>query len=429
MSMTLIGGGISSQTRARPLQPNRDAKLMQRMSKGHRSGSVFTPETTSAPITPNNKKRKDAKSARSEGNGGDLVRSVHVLHSPEAAPAKRAEQMALLEARLLPLTGEGVTRVLAHEPSEMATRASELADLGTEHAGNPTTGARPWPHPACDAALEAFRGMVRQISVRQLSNAMKHRDAMVGIAAEKGDAGPRFALVVEDDALCNDTLTTALSAATHYAPADADLVFLGLPSPLRPPNVGGAVFDVTLERFSALPAVESYLVTPAAAERLAAAFLPVRFATHLHLTYLVRLLGLRVYHAVPNVFVDGSKVGALTSTLDSNNRLLWCQGYCQAEALVREKGAALSMEELGPLLAAVPDPNHPDVHALRAAAWVAKGRPREAQASFSQAYEGYERDRCPMDISSLFLKAYMAVHRDLQDDLDTEQPAEHERRN
>lgn len=177
------------------------------------------------------------------------------------------------------------------------------------------------------------------------------------------------------------------------------------------------MFDSTLERFSILPAVDSYLITPRAASKLATAFLPVRFATHIHLTYLVQLLGLRVYHAVPNVFVDGSKLGALTSSLDSNNRLLWSQAYCQAEALIQDKAATLTQAELDTALSSVPLADHPDVMALRGTALAARGDARGAEAMFSKAYAAYEKDNCLLDMNCKFLRAYMAIHRDLQDDV------------
>ena len=328
-----------------------------------------------------------------------LVRNALLLHSPMLATSRSAA-LTVADARIAPLARTGVvTRVTSHEHGDVAANVNALVDLDASHMPDP-----------------AFKPLVANIHVRQLSNAMKHLEALrIASATPDEDAAEeclRFTLVMEDDALFSDNVRTVLEYATRGAPADADVVFLGLPSP-RAPTAGEALFDDVATVFPLLPACDSYLVTKAAAKRLADAFLPVRFVTNVHLSYLLRTLGLRSYVAVPNVFVDGSKIGVFASSLDSNNRLLWNTQYCQADAMVRGE-AAYHPSAFDALWAQQPFKEHPDNLALRAYHIAKTGRHAEAETAFAEALREYDRHGCLVNNTSKFLREYTLLYRDLQ---------------
>ena len=332
---------------------------------------------------------------------GPLLESLHVLHSPSLHGTREAS-VRLLDARIAPLTVSGFAeRVTGHEPGDIMGSVSTLVDLDASHVED-----------------AVFRGAVKSIQVRQLSNAMKHLAALKAISVTPSSVasstGVRFSAIVEDDALFTDNVATVLRSVVTNAPADADIVFMGLPSPRAPPQDGGAFFDEALKVFDpVVPAIDSYLVTPAAAAKMAAAFTPVRFPTHIQLSYLVKTLGLKAYVSVPNVFVDGSKIGVFASSLDPNNRLLWNQQYCQLEAVLRS-GAVPTEAEFAEIWAKQAFKVSPDNVALRAAYLFKAGRFDEAEKAFEEAMETYDRNGCIVNNTSEFLRAFIALYRKKQ---------------
>jgi tetratricopeptide (TPR) repeat protein len=298
-----------------------------------------------------------------------------------------------------------------HDPTEQLKRTL-LACKGQYVDIDPTHVAerfRPFSPPA--------------INLRQVSNTLKHRAALTRIGASNQTPHElRFSLVVEDDALYTQNLRSLLARITRDAPADADIVFVSLPSP---PSEDLA-FPALDALFRTPPACDAYLVTPRAAEAMARAMLPVRMPTPSHLHCVAHTLGLRMYVSSHNVFLDGSKIGAAVSSIQPNNLLIWNQPFCRlADSVAGSKADAslvtAALEEFA--LSSSSSPNgaqfaaHPDVWALHARCLRGLGRHEEALALFEKAYAAYVEGEAILDISSGFLREYMALFEHLQPDL------------
>ena len=332
-----------------------------------------------------------------------LVGRTLLIHSPSLAPYREAS-LRLIDTHVAPLTATGVVeRVTSDEPDELAPKVGVLVDMDASHVADP-----------------AFKAQLKNIHIRQLSNTVKHATAIRRISSAASNAH-RFSLVLEDDALFGQTMTTALSSATLLAPSDADIVFLGLPSPSQPPKDTVAIFDDLTAVFGGtLPACESYILTRAAAAKLAPLMSPVRFVTNVQLMYAIKTAGLKAYISVPNVFVDGSKIGVFTCSLDPNSRLIWNQGYCKMDALVRNvagyavAGGAESDAAFEQLWEEQQFKEHPDVLALRAMHLSRMARPKDAEAAFQRALDMYDKTGGVINNMSEFLKSYVSLYRDLQ---------------
>lgn len=342
------------------------------------------------------------------------VATAHVIVSTEVA-GSRAPLLAQMEGAIPKLAATGrLDRVTEFEPTQVRLLLQAPAQAQT---------------PIVDIDVkkledEKLRPLMRSMHLRGLSNGMKHLDALRRISQQEDDGLLRFSLVVEDDVLFGEGMPAAVAAAAASAPEDADIVFLGLPSS-RPsmPTGGQAVFDDPLEVFKdhLLPSCDSYLVTVAGARKLVAAFLPCRFPAAGQLTYLFRKGVAKAYLAVPNAFVDGSKVGIVTSSIETNNRLLWNQGYCQMDALVRgqpsQEYTAEAQATFEALWESQPFKEHPDMIVLHADHHLRSGRVAEAKDAFAKALALYERDGCITNQGSDWLTRYMNLHGLLQQDL------------
>lgn len=337
---------------------------------------------------------------------------VYILRT--ASLVAREPNVAKLESLLAagskdhPGTTFAVQRVTAQDPSEITQElVRALVDV------SPST-----------EIPENFRAMVKPLHVNQLSNALKHLTALRMIVENAKKEPAAAHVVVEDDVLFNDDvapmlLRTLEAAAKGPETADYDLVFLGLPT-----TAAGTPQDVRFEPcqrvFTVLPCCDSYVIRPAAAEKLLRAFLPVRFATHVHLSQLLakQQPALKALSATPNAFIDGSKLGVFMSSLEQNNALLWNPQYNAVRRLLDAAGSsepsAEARAEIESLLEAAHFKEHPDFLYLAARARVICGDHAGAEQAFTRAFDVYVAERCVFGPESQFMKDYVRVFRNLQ---------------
>lgn len=277
---------------------------------------------------------------------------------------------------------------------------------------------------------------VRGMHVNQLSCALKHVATLQRIVQNSRDRGG-YHVVLEDDIVFGDeqALRSRLHDVFWNLPSDYDIVFLGLPSP-KPGSAGADnerlvrvdgrdLFQVLASPgqflMPMLPCCESYVVNPAAAARMLPLSKPIRLPANLMLTWLSRKLSLRVYSSVPNIFVDGSKLGVYLSQLDSNNRLIWNEHYLHLEELCKDKDKCRvllqnpdKLRETQEFIDKIQFKNHPDMLRLLARVQMHLGNYKEAAAIFEQVYKVMVAENCVLNAGSQFLRDYMSLHVHLQ---------------
>lgn len=336
--------------------------------------------------------------------------SAHIITS-DATRKKRDALIGALEGSL----GKIASKVsMVYDDTTHALEAETIPGLLATWQGS-TPIAELDPKKVPDASMMQLS---TPLHVRSISNAMKHREALLAIAkGYESSSGQRFALVVEDDAVFSEEqMMDAVQRATRSAPEDADVIFLGLPSK-RPPlpssgsKEGNAEFDdvIDLVTTQVLPACDSYLVACSAADRIASGFLPIRFSTNVQWTFLIRSGVVRkAYIAVPNAFVDGSKLGVFASSIQTNNQLIWNQGYCRMMSLVHGPDPE-GFEELWNQQTAMLQ-NHPDAQVLLGDYYARVGKAEDAKEAYGRALAAYETEGCLVNNTSEFMKRYMSIY-------------------
>lgn len=320
---------------------------------------------------------------------------------------RRTRLVEQIDAKVAPLAMSGrVERVIADDPAEVKVKlesptATTIVDLEAKNLSD-----------------EQMRPLVANMHLRQVSNALKHLAALRAVsalAAVEGTDVPRFSLVLEDDALFGDQMTDVIAGVAAGAPSDADVVFLGLPSTRQaPPRGSPPVFDDPLQLFKdhVVPACESYMVTPAGAAKIVAGFLPIRFCANAQLTYLLRSGAAKAYVSVPNAFVDGSKVGVVTSSLNPNNQLAWNQAYAQLDALIRRTPGSYAETQRAQFDAFWSQnafKEHPDSLVLLGDHHRKLGEVAASEAAYDRALAAYDRDGCIVNNNSDFLRRWMSL--------------------
>jgi hypothetical protein len=421
------------------------------------------------------------------GNSGDTVKrrvlNVYVLHS--SAMGDRATNVDALQSALESATADTnpslvgrvrVMRVLSQEPQEIQA-SPELLKTSVDFTGFkllPTSDGEAASENPVESGkarkqrvemLQSLANNSMTLHLNQLSNALKHLTAMRMIVESSTPASPESAdaedihVIVEDDVLFNGTtLVTQLLDVIDKAPNDTDVLFLGLPATKqgRPDHI---LYDAIDDVFAILPSCESYMITPSAARAIVGEYLPLRFPTHVHLTCMLERARLRAYSCSPSVFLDGSKIGVFTSSIEQNNALVWNQGWSQIHRLLfasqpspwtagvnwqlwetvdptsKETFPKETFDEIMRLHAASPCREHPDFRHLMALVYTRRGVSASispsvrdgaeiddgstdwfevARKEFQTAYEMYASQKCIMTRDSAFLRNYIRLHKRLQ---------------
>lgn len=236
--------------------------------------------------------------------------------------------------------------------------------------------------PLRDERVALLNQLTKNIHVNQLSNSLKHLEAlrMVAECQDEND----LHLVLEDDVLYEDGVCAKLEQVIQALTPEHDLVFLGLPSQGHGKSLE---LKPLQEAFRVLPLNDSYLITKKTAQTLCNAFLPIKFVTNIQLQYLITVHNIRTYFTLPNVFVEGSKFGVFTSTQTGNNMLVFNRDYMTLQSLAQK--SAWTAEEtklVEKLCAESPIRSHPDFLYQKAKYLTAKGCFKEAEQCYGEAY-------------------------------------------
>lgn len=266
-----------------------------------------------------------------------------------------------------------------------------------------------------DESLKMFNGAMKNLHVKQLSSVMKHYDAVAKLWKMAEVLGPRsdtFYMVVEDDVVFGQNLAERLHAALGGMPADADLMFLGLPTPQNAAPYNKISMPVLL------PSCESYVLSHKALQSLHARYLPIKFVTTIQLSYLAVMLSLNLYAYAPTVFTDGSKYGIYISSIDANSKLSLNPEYAALSSLLtKDAPSEKDLQDAEALLQSVRFKNHPSIQYMTALMDIHKKRYQEAKNKCEEIMRNMVQNNCIINNETEFLKTYMYLNKYLQTDL------------
>lgn len=237
--------------------------------------------------------------------------------------------------------------------------------------------------PLQDERVVMLNQLTKNIHINQLSNALKHMDALTMISGHENDND--IHLVLEDDVLFDDNMCFNLEKAINLMATNGhDMLFLGLPSQGEHTNL--EVKQVS-DTFRVLPLNDSYIITRKAASVLKENFFPIKFVTNVHLQYLMTVHNLKAYQTIPNIFMDGSKYGVFTSTQTGNNLLVFNKDFVTMQSLLQKKEWTTQETVVADkLISESPVRTHPDFLYLKAKYLTLSKKYKEAEQCYGEAY-------------------------------------------
>lgn len=278
-----------------------------------------------------------------------------------------------------------------------------------------------------------YNDLIKNMHVKQVSNAMKHllalRKVSDAVAHDSIAANKTTYLVLEDDIVYGDDISKKLPdtiALLKTVTESWDIVMLGTPAVHT--VVDGSPMEITevKKMFRIMPCCDSYIINPNSASKLVSKFIPIRLCSNIQFSYInEQHPDVNIMMTIPNIFVDGSKLGIYISNVTPNNKLFLNKEYNKLYNLLNRdtSGACagacagqLTAEELAEVekgLKEIRFANHPDIMYLNALYHMKLGKPKEAENIFTQAYQIYQQNDAVINNESEFLLNYMRVYRDL----------------
>lgn len=261
-----------------------------------------------------------------------------------------------------------------------------------------------------DEKLLPFNSLIRNMHINQLSNCLKHKEAIELISkSQDGD----FNIVLEDDVVYNDNIGTSLYEVLSNMPDNTEVMFLGLPS-----SKDQSQSYQDLKRiFKVVPCCDSYFVSKQTAQLMTQNYSPIKFANNIQLSYLFEKLNLNAKLSNPNVFIDGSKLGLYFSTLEVNNRLIFNEDYVQLLRLLTQKDTFTPEDKntINRLFTEVKLKTNPEFYYLKALWEYKQGHYEFSKAIYQYAYDLYESNGVLLNNQSSFMRDYLRVFRHLQE--------------
>lgn len=253
---------------------------------------------------------------------------------------------------------------------------------------------------------------VKNMHVKQLSNACKHLTALQ--KASKQQTSYDYFMILEDDVIFGDDIIDKFTELVQQVQSSSfDILFTGLPS-LTPIVNNKLMLQDVHQMFKILPCCDSYIIKSENVNKIVESFVPIRFVTNIHLSYLIDKSKLDAKMCIPNVFLDGSKFGVYISSLEANNKLFLNPDYNKAVQLLRQPENKDAMESLSKLFSNIRFKNHPDMIYLLAQFEMNNKNYEKAKELFENAYAIYKQNGCVLNNESEFLQSYISVFKHFQ---------------
>ena len=273
-----------------------------------------------------------------------------------------------------------------------------------------TVSYQPYPegHP-----MQKYNAFTKNLHVHQLSNSLKHLKALEVIMNDCPDGS--LNLVLEDDVSFDPNQICGILDKAMKLYETGSMLFLGLPNNRQ--NVQEMVSIPTKELFEIIPYNDSYLIDKATATTIANAWLPIKYLTNIQFTHVAEKAGVRTMQTIPNVFVDGSKIGMFTSSINPNNILMFNHDYMQLRELaMKEEELTEDEKNKGLKLIEAPISQHPDFMYITGLFHQKIGEYEKALKIYENTHEMYKRNMCIINHESQFLKDYIKIHKHFQEE-------------
>ena len=234
-----------------------------------------------------------------------------------------------------------------------------------------------------------FDNRMSMLSIEQISNIQKHKEAWSHISNDNDDN--TVYMVLEDDAfIMNEfanniveflqTLPTVLLSSRRMW----DICFLGNTQKIETQNTNKLQYTYTRNVAKILPSKESYVIVPSITRRLINSFENFRYTLRIHLSWFLHTnQDIRSVFPTKPIILDGSKIGICTTTIHPFNPLVLNREFVELWQMQNKED--ITMSQIRTIYKKLEHLKSPDVFHIYAKLLVEKGLYMDADDAFTEA--------------------------------------------
>jgi len=269
--------------------------------------------------------------------------------------------------------------------------------------------------PSQDVNLSYFNRFLKELSPRNISNALKHFKAIQKCSKSKEND---INLVIEDDIVYSDKFFSQIDMLIFkLKDMSWDIVYVSQPSEnvlqtntltVTPMNINNLI----------LPCCDGYMLNREFAKELMTDFFPIRFEFNIQLSFVMNKIdSKKIYKCYPNLTGDGSKTGKYLSSIQVNNVLIFNEDYKFVYSILESDNLTdENIQKINKIMSTKNALSNADFVHLNGLYNMKIKKYDESKKLFEQAIQMYETNGIEIDNRSSLLKNRILLEKFNQSD-------------
>jgi tetratricopeptide (TPR) repeat protein len=259
---------------------------------------------------------------------------------------------------------------------------------------------------------EEFDKSITMLSIEELSNIEKHREAWRRILKESPED---VFMVIEDDAFVVPMAQQQLMELFKLDQRSYDFNIMCLSDPSANPDASMQLLNLR-DTGKILPSKDAYMVSHRLCKKLLEETETIKFTMRVQLSYIIQKNPIfQAKYPSKRIMLEGSKLGLYPSSLHPNNMLIYNQEYMELwKYMSMDKFDVGEVRELYKRIAHI---QNPDMLHLYGVLLFKGGRVQEAEAALMEAIELMQKQHGMLTYRSDLLNNLINMQEHLQTDL------------
>ena len=291
--------------------------------------------------------------------------------------------------------------ILQHDPDEIQSKIDELNKLVSYD-------------PINDDDFDKQRYM---LSVQLISNIEKHKQAWKLIQNMPSN---NLNLIIEDDAILLPECISNFDEFLNINDNNWDMIILGLS--VNIPSQDSNNFINFRNILKILPSKEAYCLKPSTAKLFLEQSQNYKFTLRLSLSYLIKTNPeLKIVFPKKRLFIDGSKLGIVPSSIHPTNVLVFNNEYIQMHQYIHKSPEDIkkNFNEIQKLYRIVENLHNPDIMHLYGVLLKKINRLEEAEEILIEGIQELKKQQGFLNNQSEILNNLVDIYKYMQKDINT----------
>lgn len=294
-----------------------------------------------------------------------------------------------------------VKLITKHNPSELEKSLEELQkQINYEQTEDPY-----------------FNTQFQILSLEVISNMKKHHAAWQRII----ELSPNDLFMVIEDDIFNipNTMPHFEKLLQNYQTEikpSYDILFMGIADSVQDTAIVKPIQNLGVK---AIPAKDSYFITYETAKKLLQEWGPMKFSFRIHLSYLIKRMSLKVGYSCRPIFLDGSKLGLVPTTINTGNMLVFNREFMDMYQFLQKSPEEIifNLAKITQIYGSIQHMESGDISFMFGMILAKAKKYKEAEILFKKAAEEIKKKQGLLNNRSDITNQTIEIYKHLQDDL------------